>query len=402
MKQWRLSTVVLTLAMGCSASPTGVDLPTSDEVEVGPGTYTIVDTGLGDFFDARSAVQAPQVGAPFYGQDAHYQGTQPSYRDNGDGTITDLNTGLMWQQTPEMDDLASFAEAVSGASEFRLAGYDDWRLPSIKEQYSLIQFTGSSLSLTPYLDEAYFDFRFGDTTRGERVIDAQYWSSTEYVGLTMGGDATVFGVNFADGRIKGYPRDIGPGGVTAVHFVRYVRGNSAYGENLFIDNGDGTVTDGATGLMWQRSDDGVSRDWEASLEYAEDLQLASHVDWRLPNAKELQSIVDYSRAPDAVSAGNVGAAIDPIFGISEDETWFWSSTTHLETPPEAGSGSQAVYLAFGLATGNMFGEWINVHGAGAQRSDPKAGDPGDWPDGRGPQGDEIRIYNYVRAVRSVN
>jgi hypothetical protein len=42
---------------------------------------------------------------------------------------------------------------------------------------------------------------------------------------------------------------------------------------------------------------------------------------------------------------------------------------------------------------------LDVHGAGAQRSDPKAGDPADYPYGRGPQGDVIRINNYVRCVR---
>ena len=45
--------------------------------------------------------------------------------------------------------------------------------------------------------------------------------------------------------------------------------------------------------------------------------------------------------------------------------------------------------------------WMDVHGAGAQRSDPKIGDPDDFPTGRGPQGDAIRIYNYVRLVRNI-
>ncbi len=48
----------------------------------------------------------------------------------------------------------------------------------------------------------------------------------------------------------------------------------------------------------------------------------------------------------------------------------------------------------------MFDSWVDIHGAGCQRSDPKAGDPADWPTGNGPQGDAIRIYNYVRLVRS--
>jgi hypothetical protein len=42
---------------------------------------------------------------------------------------------------------------------------------------------------------------------------------------------------------------------------------------------------------------------------------------------------------------------------------------------------------------------MDVHGAGAQRSDPKAGDPADWPHGNGPQGDVVRITNTVRLVR---
>ena len=44
--------------------------------------------------------------------------------------------------------------------------------------------------------------------------------------------------------------------------------------------------------------------------------------------------------------------------------------------------------------------WTDVHGAGAQRSDPKVGDPADYPEGFGPQGDAIRILNYVRPVRN--
>jgi hypothetical protein len=45
---------------------------------------------------------------------------------------------------------------------------------------------------------------------------------------------------------------------------------------------------------------------------------------------------------------------------------------------------------------------MNVHGAGAQRSEPKSGDPADprWAESLGPQGDEIRIENYVRCVRA--
>jgi hypothetical protein len=64
-------------------------------------------------------------------------------------------------------------------------------------------------------------------------------------------------------------------------------------------------------------------------------------------------------------------------------------------------------VAFGRAMGYMRmpphssnRRFIDVHGAGVQRSDPKTGDPTRFPNGRGPQGDDIRIYNYVRCVCS--
>jgi len=57
-------------------------------------------------------------------------------------------------------------------------------------------------------------------------------------------------------------------------------------------------------------------------------------------------------------------------------------------------------VSFGRAMGYM-NRWVDVHGAGAQRSDPKAGDPADYPTGHGPQGDAIRIYNHVRLVRDM-
>lgn len=51
---------------------------------------------------------------------------------------------------------------------------------------------------------------------------------------------------------------------------------------------------------------------------------------------------------------------------------------------------------------SVFGGWIDVHGAGAQRSDAKTGNPANFPTGFGPQGDAIRIYNYVRLVRNIS
>jgi len=365
-----------------------------------PVPYVVVDTGQTSCYDDRGRVISPKPGEPFYGQDAQFNGPQPAYQDNGDGTVSDLNTALMWVQA--RGGKITWDTAVAGAAACRVGGHDDWRVPTIKELYSLIDFDGRfhpEGNSVPYLDTKHFGFAYGNEAAGERPIDCQDWSATQYVGTTMGGNATVFGVNFADGRIKGYPRHRGPRGVTNALYVRYVRGNPAYGQNDFLDNGDETITDRATGLMWQQADSGKGLNWEQALAYAEGLELAGHDDWRLPKAKELQSIVDYTRAPAVAHS----PAIDPVFRTSTlrdgDYPWYWTGTTHLDGPPDV-RGSAAVYVCFGTAWGCMGGQWLDVHGAGAQRSDPKTGDPAWFPYGRGPQGDQIRIYNYVRCVRT--
>jgi hypothetical protein len=340
--------------------------------------YVINDTGQTTAYDSDGRRVTVKPGERFYGQDAHYVTNPMRFRDNGDGTVTDLNTGLLWVKTPDLANKATFAEAKAGAVKCRTGGYTDWRLPTIKELYSLVNFSGGMghNPPKPYLDTRYFDFVYGDPDKGEREIDAQYWSATEYVGLTMRGDATVFGVNFADGRIKGYPRDRTPRGPFK-GFVRYVRGNPQYGRNDFVDNGDGTITDRATGLMWAKADSGKTLNWEEALAYAETLRLAGHTDWRLPDAKELQSIVDYTRAPDAATTPARGPAIDPIFAMTEPESYFWTSTTHLDAPGPM-FGTMAVYICFGRAMGNMPGpgggppRWINVHGAGRNAATPRA------------------------------
>ncbi len=379
------------------------------------GRYKVVDTGQKKFFNNSRAIPQPVNGRPFYGQDAHYINNAPSYTDNGDGTITDQVTGLMWQKTYKV---MTYEEAAKNVKKFKLANHKDWRLPTIKEMYSLILFNGVDISSKdmsklpagkkPFLDTDFFDFDYG--SNGERMIDVQLLSSTIYRGTTMGGQSTVFGVNVADGRIKGYPM-FDPRSRSGKKFtVRFVRGNPEYGKNNFKDNKDGTISDLATGLMWQQSDSKKKMSWEEALSWAQQKNSENHLNhnnWRLPNAKELQSIVDYSRSLQSTGS----AAINPLFEVSQikDEggktnyPFYWSSTTHRHIF----GGRAAVYVCFGEALGFFkppfaFGrpKLQDVHGAGAQRSDPKTGNPDAFPYGFGPQGDVIRIYHYVKLVRN--
>ena len=97
-------------------------------------------------------------------------------------------------------------------------------------------------------------------------------------------------------------------------------------EGRFVDNKDGTVTDTCTRLMWQKDtgNDRVGLAWCDALAYCEELDLAGHDDWRLPNVREVQSIVDYA-------LGN--KAIDPVFGAVA--TFYWTSTTRANDDVDA-------------------------------------------------------------------
>ncbi len=381
----------------------------NDPKKPSPGTpktasaYPIVDTGQEKFFSNDSEIPQPSSEDEFYGQDAHYIGNKASYTDNNDGTIMDNVTALMWQK--EMAEKMSFEEAVKRVREFELASHHDWRIPSIRELYSLIKFTGKvqgQKAIEPFIDTKYFNQPLGDTRSGERQIDAQTWSATEYVGRTMRNDETVFGVNFVDGRIKGYPKYNPRTRKPNKMYFRFVRGNKAYGKNSFVDNGNGTIMDSATGLMWQQSDSKKGMKWQEALKFAESLELAGHDDWRLPNAKELQSIVDYNRSVQTTGS----AAINSIFETTEIKDpegrkqypYFWTNTTHHDGPNPYNS---AVYITFGEAQGKMHDRLLDVHGAGAQRSDPKTGIKEDYPQYFGPQGDVRYVFNYVRCVRSI-
>jgi len=390
--------LVAVLSAGCGADDAAADDDSGPDAGASQAPAPVVDTGQSTCYDvAGNARACAGEGEVLSGQDAQYRGVGFALADNGDGTVSDQNTGLMWQQTPDFD-RRPFSEAADYCASLAVGGHDDWRLPTIKELFSIADFrgqlVGSDTSIsTPYLDETYFDFEY-PAAAGEEYA-GQYWSSTLYVkGPIVSTGQGVFGFNFSDGHIKAYPAGYAFGDpstsevAVAEMYIRCVRGEeNVYGQNDFEDNSDGTIADRATGLTWQRDDDGVTRAWDAALSYCEGLSLAGHDDWRLPNAKELQSIVDYDKEEIP--------AIDDVFGTSNPESWFWTSTTHGDNK------AYGVYIAFGKAYGKnaQQTELTDWHGAGAQRSDPKTGDPADYDLCSVNACDEVRIANYVRCVR---
>jgi len=231
----------------------------------------------------------------------------------------------------------------------------------------------------------------------------QLWSSNQYTGAIFGKSNSEcnFGFNTIDGVIKCHDR------ASTTMSVRYVRGNTDIGINNFSESTESADinVDAATGLEWTRSDSGISLDWDEALDYCNDLELGGYSDWKLPDAHELQSIVDYSRSPD----GTGTPAIDALFESKQIENeagdvdwgWYWTSTTHLDGFP---LGYKAVYICFGRAMGHVEApdgtiiDAVDMHGAGAQRSDPKVG-PLPSTNNYGPQGDYQRVYNFARCVR---
>ncbi len=95
----------------------------------------------------------------------------------------------------------------------------------------------------------------------------------------------------------------------------------------FTDHRDGTITDNLTGLMWVQAPhdlDGNSeyQTWNNAIDYCNGLTHAGHSDWRLPNVRELQSLIDYGRYDPALPSGH------PFIGIQVAS--YWSSTSHAE------------------------------------------------------------------------
>jgi len=108
----------------------------------------------------------------------------------------------------------------------------------------------------------------------------------------------------------------------------------------FTDNGDGTVTDNLTSLIWLKDAHAFgSRAWSDALNDCATLNSGEHGltdgssegDWRLPNVKELQSLVDYGLYGPALSdTAGTGqwSTGDPFNNVQSLDYFYWSSTTY--------------------------------------------------------------------------
>ena len=214
-----------------------------------------------------------------------------------DGSIHDMNSTLSWRDAEN--------NFIGSLNTNRFGGYSDWRLPTNKELAGIVNHE----VYDPSIDRNFFP----NTQSG------QFWTSTTHAnGPSPGTDYyAVWLVDFYDGRAGEWSMEVKKKYVRAVSGARF--------ENSFVDNGDLTVTDKSTGLMWSSITAGPMS-WEGAIAYCEDLPLFKYDDWRLPNIKELRSLVDYSKQNLAIDIG--------YFPFTYKDG-YWSSTTYVFYPESA-------------------------------------------------------------------
>ncbi|MBV6342393.1 DUF1566 domain-containing protein, partial [Candidatus Magnetobacterium casense] len=284
----------------------------------------------------------------------------PRFTDNGDYTVTDNLTGLLWGKDAGTSAIGSckggiktWQEAldyVTCLNNSNHLGHSDWRLPNINELESLIDSATSKPALpsghpftnvqtTHYWSSTTYAL---DTTQAWYVVISsgsvgavgKASSENGYAWIVRDGKAWAFGRAFvwSSGQTKSY----------TAHDDGALHKGVAWSNPRFTDNGNQTVTDTLTGLVWVKDAStptldactGGGKTWQGALDYVACLNSAKYQGsnhWRLPNRKELRSLFDYGMSNPALSSGH------PF--INAQAANYWSSTTNADATSGAWSAS---------------------------------------------------------------
>lgn len=285
--------------------------------------FPIPDTGQTKCYNDTEEIPCPGPGEGFHGQDGSYLINPPSYTkldENGNDLpdtatswvmVRDNVTGLIWEV--KTDDDSIHDKDITSKWEYacdnfivqlnyrHLGGYSNWRVPTVYELASITD-------LGRYNPAVNTDF-FPNT------VSSSYWTSTSNVNNTN--VANVISFQDGDGgQVFKTSRNV---------YVRAVRGEQNLLLDHFIINGDSTVTDSSTGLMWQQ-DVWESDTWKLGLSHCEGMMFAGYNDWRMPNVKEILSIVDYSFE---------NPAINTEYFPNTVLATYWSSSSSANSPINA-------------------------------------------------------------------
>jgi len=303
--------------------------------------FLLPDSGQNICYDNKGNIVPPPVKTEkFYGQDGNYCIHPMSFtkmRDHavpvdekvgwGEGLkmIKDNNTGLIWETKSTDSHDVNFAgfkckwhetqEYIDKLNKSEYGGFSDWRLPNKEELRSIVDYN----DVTPAVDTHFFPTLMTDF----------YWSKEVF----LADDKLAWGIYFGYGcgicNLK-----------ESKFFIMAVREgyNKSFGDSSaynFIDNNDGTITDGNTNLMWKKGEC-PDLSFDEALKYCEEMNLAGYNDWRMPNIKEIATLLDLS---------------------FEGDTWFHKKYfPDIKTAPLGFYWSSSTYAAtFGWGVNFQFG-----------------------------------------------
>ena len=283
------------------------------------------DTGQMKFYDYIEEINQPMPGEPFYGQDAQYARVRSYSKLDQNGSVLpdsatvwhqvkDNITGMIWEVKTNDNTVHNrndkytwnnaqgdfIAQLNSGGG---YCGKHDWRLPTVKE----LSYLTDSGHNEPAINRDYFP----------QTISSDYWSSTDRV--LNSSNAWVVG--FFTGEVDNYNKE------SNRYYVRAVRTVQSQTLKPLVDNGNGTISDPNTNLMWQQAEAGEMC-WEEALSYCENLTLVDYDDWRLPNRNELQSLINYNDNIPCLDKTLFPGAFSSYSPL-DVSFYYWSSTTDL-------------------------------------------------------------------------
>ncbi len=321
----------------------------------------------------------PLVSLPATGQQTSYAAGDDASLKKGvawpatrftvqNGTVTDNLTGLVWLQNAGCFSPAIFATALTdvnqlatgtcGLADGSKAG--DWHLPSINELESIIDVSAANPALSagnPFTN----------------VSDAIYWSSTSYFG-GQAGSAQAWAIRMSDGsfvndsilNVKATSMNAvwavraGSGGAIKPQwtgqYVTYAKGDDGSIQagvaptfERWIDNGNGTITDTVTGLIWLKQANCIDDTWSSAIKSVNSLASgqcgltdgSAAGSWRMPNRNEMQSLSDRMENNHADFFNQTYVNFDgtvfrqPIFSNFMVSQYYWTSTTNAADPTDA-------------------------------------------------------------------
>ncbi|MCM8780542.1 MAG: DUF1566 domain-containing protein [Candidatus Omnitrophica bacterium] len=302
-----------------------------DSIQRTKKIFLFPDTGQKKCYDDTGKIIAiPKKRERFFGQDGSYVINPLSFTkmreyakpiedkaewDNGLRMVKDNNTGLIWEtKSPYKDDINYIARTytwqeadiyIQQLNRQKYAGFSDWRLPHREELRTIVNYDG----MIPAIDKKYFS----DT------LAEFYWCADENINDKI----FAWGIYFAYGCAICYPKHLS-------YPVRAVRGgyNPNFGDPqkyAFRDNGDGTVTDLNTGLMWKK-EESPELNWEEAMRYCQELDLAGYNDWYLPSIKEIATLIDLSFKDSCWYHKDFFPNVKTL-----PQGFYWASTTYADT-----------------------------------------------------------------------